>query len=80
MVRATLLDGVWGASEEDGGWPFTPNSQFNMTIVNQVAALQIHINQVFFTSYTHRTSSPFEDYVKLWIQGDIQILNVTMSS
>ncbi|CAB04391.1 Galectin [Caenorhabditis elegans] len=62
VVRTRHQNGQFLQGDTYGGNPFPAGANFNVTMINQPSAIEIHVNQVFFTNYNHRTGNPSRDY------------------
>ncbi|RWS04671.1 galectin-4-like protein [Dinothrombium tinctorium] len=71
VVRNTLQAQRWGPEESHGGFPFAPNSKFEILILVEYDEYKVAINGAHFTQYRHRI--PFNLVSYLAIDGDVRI-------
>lgn len=67
VVRNTLSGG-WGEEETDGGFPFTRDSAYEITIVVKEGHYQVSVNGSPFCDYAHRL--PIASVMNIFVTGD----------
>ncbi|CAB63201.2 Galectin [Caenorhabditis elegans] len=79
VVRTREQNGQFQTPDTYGGNPFPAGANFNVTMVNQPTHIEIHVNQVFFTNYNHRTGNPSRDYQHVVFSGNVIISKIEIT-
>lgn len=79
VVRNAQVGGTWGNEEREGTFPFKKNIGFDLVILNEPYSIQIFHNNERVGTFSHRTSDPNRDYVRLGISGDLELTGLEFS-
>jgi len=71
VVRNTFKSLAWGSEEDNGSFPFAPNTRFEMKITLRNQGFVLIVDGKYFAQYLHRI--PIERINGLNIKGDVKI-------